>query len=260
MPHKRSKGELCDFIKKLERQALETTEERHPIYIEAGLKDARLVLDVGCGSGIVTRDIANHTNGRVVAIDDSLDMVETAKKVLDDMDVELLIGDAQNLPFKDSSFDIALCNLVLMWAPNPPLVIKEMSRVVKKNGKVVASLEPDFGGKLHWPENERVDPIFAGEAIRKRGGDPHIGRKLRMFFVRAGLKTEVGIGDKRIWSCEEDRASYLHSKDFYWNMLRKNGLSEEEIKKWEEEYLRSLDEGIQLNFFPQFYAIGIKKS
>ena len=37
------------------------------------------------------------------------------------------------------------------------------------------------------------------------------------------------------------------------------GLSEEEIDKWEYEYLKSLDDGIQLNFFPQFYAIGIKK-
>jgi SAM-dependent methyltransferase len=259
VPHKRSKEEIGDFIKKLEQQALETAEERHPIYVEAGLKDAALVLDVGCGSGIVTRDIVNHTNGRVVAIDDSLEMIKTAKEVLKGLNVELRIGDAERLPFKDNSFDIALCNLVLMWASNPQKVVKEMARVVKKGGKVVASLEPDFGGKLHWPENERVDPIFAGKAIKKRGGNPHIGRKLRMLFIKSGLETKVGIGNKRIWSCEEDKKSYYCSKDFYWNVLKKNGLSDEEIIEWEEEYLQSLDEGIQLDFFPQFYAIGIKK-
>jgi len=35
-------------------------------------------------------------------------------------------------------------------------------------------------------------------------------------------------------------------------------LSDEEIDQWEYEYLKSLDEGIELNFFPQFYAIGVK--
>ena len=40
--------------------------------------------------------------------------------------------------------------------------------------------------------------------------------------------------------------------------LYEAGLSEDEIDKWEYEYLKSLDEKTQLNFFPQFYAIGRK--
>ena len=259
MPHNRTKDELGHFIKKLEQQALETAEERHPIYIKAGLKDAGFVLDVGCGSGAVTKDLASHTNGIVIALDDSPDMVGTARKILEDSkNVQLCTGDAHNLPFADNSFDIAICNLVLMWSEDPQIVVNEMTRVVKPGGKVVASLEPDFGGKIHWPENDRVDPIFAGDAIKKRGGDPHIGRKLRMLFTKAGLEAEVGIGNQRIWSCEEDRASYIRSREFYWGVLRKAGMSDDEIMSWEAEYLKSLDSGIQLNFFPQFYAIGTK--
>jgi ubiquinone/menaquinone biosynthesis C-methylase UbiE len=259
MPHGRTQKELDTFIKKLEQQTLETAEERYPIYIKAGLKDATCILDVGCGPGGVTKDIANHTNGEVYAIDDSPDMIENARKVLQGHAVKLCVGDAQHLPFKDELFDISICNLVLMWAPNPQQVIKEMTRVVKKGGKVVASLEPDFGGKIHWPENKKIDKIFAGAAIKKRGGDPHIGRKLRNIFVKAGLKTHVGLGNQRIWSCQEDKASYLRSKKFYWSALQNNGLTKNEIKKWENEYLISLKENIQFNFFPQFYAIGQKK-
>ncbi len=260
MPHNRTRDELGHFIKKLEQQALETAEERHPIYIVAGLKDAGLILDVGCGSGEVTKDMAAHTNGIVIALDDSPDMVDTAREMLgDSKNVRLCTGDAHNLPFKDDYFDIAICNLVLMWSEDPQRVVNEMARVVKPGGKVVASLEPDFGGKIHWPENSMVDPIFAGEAIKRRGGDPHIGRKLRALFVGAGLDTEVGIGNQRIWSCDEDRASYVRSRDFYWNVLRRAGMNDNEIKEWESEYLKSLDMGIQLNFFPQFYAIGSKK-
>ena len=77
-----STGQLKDFIKKLELQALETAEERIPLYLEVDLKDANLILDVGCGSGMVTRDIAHLTKGKVVAIDGSKDMIFVAKKIL----------------------------------------------------------------------------------------------------------------------------------------------------------------------------------
>jgi len=257
--HKRSKEELNDFIKKLELQALETSEERIPLYLEVGLKDAEITLDVGCGSGFVTRDIAHLTKGIVIGIDGSTDMIKVAKNILEEhKNVKLCIGRAKQLPFNDNMFDIVTCNLLLMWVDDPQKVVNEMARVTKPGGTVLASLEPDYGGKLHWPENPRVDPIFAGVAIKRKSGDPHIGRKLRLLFVRAGLQTRVGIGNTRIWTCEEDKHYYLHARDFYVKALRDAGLSEEEIDKWEYEYLRSLDEGVQLNFFPQFYAIGRK--
>jgi len=257
--YKRSKEDLGDFVKKLELQALETAEERIPLYLKVGLKDAELVLDVGCGPGMVTKDIAHLTKGKVIAIDDSEDMIKIARNVLKTYkNVEFRVCNAENLPFDNNTFDIVTCNLLLMWADNPQKIVNEMARVTKPGGTVLASLEPDYGGKLHWPDNPRVDPIFAGKAIRARGGDPHIGRKLRFLFVRAGLKTKVGIGNNRIWDCDEDKAYYLHARDFYIKALKEDGLSQEEIDKWEYDYLKSLDEGIQLNFFPQFYAIGKK--
>jgi len=256
---KESKRNIKDFIKKLELQAIETAEERIPLYLEVGIKDAKIVLDVGCGSGVVTRDIAHLTKGKVIAIDDSKEMIKVAKNVLKMYNnIEFRVGNAEKLPFKDNMFDIVTCNLVLMWATDPQKVVSEMTRVTKPGGIVLATLEPDYGGKLHWPENQKVDPIFSGKAIKSKGGDPHIGRKLRALFVRAGLITKVGIGNNRIWSCEEDKSYYLHARDFYVKALKEAGLSQKEIDKWEYDYLKSLDEGVQLNFFPQFYAIGKK--
>jgi ubiquinone/menaquinone biosynthesis C-methylase UbiE len=257
--HKRSDDELTNFIKKLQLQALETAEERLPLYLKVGLKDATLVLDVGCGSGFVTRDIARLTKGMVIGIDGSTRLLKVAKQILKEYtNTALCRGDAQQLPFPTNTFDLVTCNLLLMWADNQQHVVHEMARVVKPKGKVLASLEPDYGGKIHWPEHQKVDPLFAGEAIRKKGGDPHIGRKLRALFVTAGLETTIGIGNSRIWSCEEDKHYYLHSRDFYIKVLKDAHFSEKEIDQWEYEYLKSLDEGTQLNFFPQFYAIGIK--
>ncbi len=247
------------FTKKLELQAVETAEERMPLYLRVGIKDASLILDVGCGTGIVTRDIVHLTTGTVFGIDESPDMIKTAQNVLQQYkNVHLQIGSAEILPFKDNMFYITTCNLVLMWAHHPLKVVKEMARVTKKGGKVLASLEPDYGGKLHYPEHPKVDVIFSGRTIQDKGGDPHIGRKLRSLFVKAGLKTEVGIGNNRIWGCDEDKAYYLHARDFYVKALQNAGLTQEEIDEWEYFYLKSLDENIQLNFFPQFYAIGTK--
>ena len=114
--HKRAKEDLSDFIKKLELQALETAEERIPLYLEVGLKDAGLTLDVGCGSGIVTRDIARLTKGRIIGIDGSDDLIKVATNVLrNHKNVELCVGSAEKLPFDDNTFDIVTCNLLLMW-------------------------------------------------------------------------------------------------------------------------------------------------
>ncbi|PNX45483.1 MAG: ubiquinone/menaquinone biosynthesis protein [Thermoplasmata archaeon M11B2D] len=253
-------SQVADIKKKLELQALETAEERLPLYLKVRLKDAALILDVGCGSGFVTRDIARLTKGMVVGIDGSDSLLAVAKKILrDDANASLCKADAEKLCFPDNAFDLITCNLLLMWVDDPQAVVNEMTRVVKPQGKVLASLEPDYGGKIHWPENKKVDPLFAGEAIRKKGGDPHIGRKLRTLFVTAGLETIIGIGNNRIWSCEEDKQYYLHSRDFYIKILKEAGLTEQEIDQWEYEFLKSLDDGVQLNFFPQFYAIGTKQ-
>ena len=252
-------AQFNEFLKKLELQAIETAEERIPLYLRCGIKDAREVLDVGCGSGIVTRELALLTRGNVTGIDNSSDMIKVAKELLKNVsNVHLQVGDGEKLPFDDGHFDVTTCNLLLMWSHHPQQIVNEMARVTKSDGIVLATLEPDYGGKLHYPENQKIDPIFAGKAIRDKGGDPHIGRKLRCLFVKAGLTTEVGIGNNRIWSCEEDKSYYLHARDFYVKALENAGLSQKEIDDWEFSYLKSLDEGIQLNFFPQFYAIGKK--
>jgi SAM-dependent methyltransferase len=247
------------LIKKLERQATESASERYPLYQKVNLKDAKLVLDVGCGTGAVLKEIASLTKAKIIGIDSSPEMIQIAKEALADFEnVELRVGDAHQLSFKSNTFDLTTCNLLLMWTKNPQAVVREMARVTRADGFVFASLEPDYGGEIRWPENKKVDPIFAGKAIKKRGGDPLIGRKLQMLFTRAGLRTEMGISNLQLWSCEQYKNRYLSFREGYKQALKDNGLSLKEINNWEKRYLRALDEGIAMEFFPQFYAIGKK--
>ncbi len=264
-PRRTSSHDFVRFVRKLHQQAVESREERWPLYMAADLQSCDRVLDVGCGSGAVTMDVVDASGGLVVGIDPSRSMVRQARSYLHspgaahEDDVRILRGDGHHLPFSDGAFDAAVCNLTLMWVEDPQRVVDEMARVVRPGGRVLASLEPDFGGKVAYPEDPMVDPVFKGSSIKKRGGDPHIGRKLRALFVRAGLETTVGLGNRRIWSVEEDRRSFTKARDHYRAILERNGIPGHAIELWEKRERAALDEGVAFNFFPQFYALGRKQ-
>lgn len=244
------------FIKKLMQQAKETEETRHPLYDRVGLKRCKRILDVGCGSGAITLDIAKNTNGKVFGIDISKKMIYKAKKVLEGYNIELRVGDVHDLPFKDESFDLVVCNLLLMWVKKPQQVVNEMARVSKK--WVLATLEPDYGGRITYPQNDEIDNAFS-YSIKEKGGNPYIGRQLRKLFVSAGLETEVGISNTRIWSCEEDKKSILATWNFYESRLEAYGLTKNKIKKYYDQLMKNINRGWYISFFPEFYAIGRKK-
>lgn len=254
--HGRAVHEVPAFQRRLDRQAQATRAIRLPLYERAGLRQASRILDVGCGSGGVTSDLAGLGAGQVVAVDVDPSMARRSRLALPD--VRVLQADGRRLPFPDASFDGAVCNLVLLWSPEPELVVAEMARVVRPGGAVLASLEPDYGGKVHFPENPLIDLVFQGEGVRRRGGDPHAGRKLRSHFVKAGLRTEVGIAGPDVLTAEQDLDLFRRNRSYYRRLLHDTGFSDGEVDAWEREYLESLSSGQQLSFLPMFYAIGRK--
>jgi SAM-dependent methyltransferase len=252
--HGRAVHELPAFQRRLDRQAEATRPHRLPLYARAGLAGAR-VLDIGCGSGGVTADLAGLAR-EVVAVDFDRSMARKARQAVEGAAV--LQADGRDLPFPDASFDAAVCNLVLLWSPKPDRVVAEMARVVRPGGTVLATMEPDYGGKVHFPENPLIDLVFQGEGVRRRGGDPHAGRKLRSHFVAAGLRTEVGIAAPEVLTPEQDLDVFRRNRSHYRRLLAEAGFTQPDVDAWEAEYLESLSSGQQLSFLPLFYAIGRK--
>src|SRR5688572_17666400 len=129
------------WIERLDRQALRTASVRHPLYFRVGLERARRVLDVGCGNGAVTRDLALLTEGEVVAVDRDPDMVAAATTTLHGLgNVRVERADALRLPYPDASFDLAVCHLLLMWVPDATKAVAEMARVVRPGGTILAAM------------------------------------------------------------------------------------------------------------------------
>jgi SAM-dependent methyltransferase len=243
----------------LVRQAERTRGLRHPLYERIGVAEAPRVLDVGCGDGSVTEDVAALRTGPLVAVDVNPLMVERARRRLARFEhVTVEQADAVRLPFEAGAFDLVVCHLTLMWVADAAKAVREMARVVRPGGLVVAVMEPDYGGKIHFPENPMVDHVFADEMIRRRGGDPHMGRKLRALFARAGLAVQVGLLNPQVPSCEEDLGRYEAERGMYRRMLLYSGVLQKAVEAWEAEYVASLKDGTQFNFLPMFYAVGRK--
>jgi SAM-dependent methyltransferase len=94
------------------------------------------VLDVACGTGVVARAARDVVGpgGRVVGVDLNPAMLEVARDARPDL--EWAQGDAEDLPFADAEFDVALCQSALFFFADPSRAVAEMSRVVVPGGVV----------------------------------------------------------------------------------------------------------------------------
>ena len=95
------------------------------------------VVDVGCGSGILTEELARRVGAENVAAADPSPLLETCRERVPEADVRP--GTAEELPWTDDTFDAALAQLVLHFLDDPVVGITEMRRVTRPGGVVAAS-------------------------------------------------------------------------------------------------------------------------
>ncbi len=103
-----------------------------------GLRVGEHVLDVGCGTGFLTAEMAFLVGetGLVHGVDYSNDMLQAAHKNCDSIkQIILNQADAESLPLVDNSFDAVTCTQVLLYVANADLAIEELYRVLKPGGE-----------------------------------------------------------------------------------------------------------------------------
>lgn len=110
----------------------------------ADLKSGEGVLDVACGTGLVTFPAAEAVgaHGRTVGTDLSAEMIKAITAIAAERGVggEFSRQDAEKLEFADGTFDAALCALGLMYVPDGQQAVREMLRVIKPGGRAVAAV------------------------------------------------------------------------------------------------------------------------
>ena len=93
------------------------------------------MLDLGCGTGYLIKEIKKQLDCKACGLDISEEMLKEAKKNISDCDYKL--GDSENIPWEDNSFDLVLCSASFHHYPHPEKVLDEIKRVLKTNGVLI---------------------------------------------------------------------------------------------------------------------------
>ncbi|MCB0327241.1 MAG: class I SAM-dependent methyltransferase [Bdellovibrionales bacterium] len=108
----------------------------------ANIKEGQKILDVGCGYGETCLELAEKvgSSGKVIGIDCTTSFLETAKIELAESrhkNVEYILGDAQDHPFQDESFDMAFSRFGIMFFENRVAALKNIHRSLKVGGQMM---------------------------------------------------------------------------------------------------------------------------
>lgn len=139
-----------------------------PLFADlASVSAGQRALDVGCGPGALTAELSRRLGAAAVsAVDPSPSFVEAARERNPGVDVRSAA--AEDLPFGDGDFDVALAQLVVQFMDDPVAGVREMRRVTRAGGTVAACVWDHSGdsGPLSpcWIAARELDPGAAGES------------------------------------------------------------------------------------------------
>ena len=149
------------------------------------------VLSVGCGPGVILREVcALDRSIRATGVDISDERVQEAKrKNRGNAQANFVRGDAQAMDFASNSFDFVYSRMLMEYLKDKETAVREMARVCRRGGTVLLQ---DLDGQLlwHYPEDPMVQATVEKvvRALGATGFDPFVGRKLFSLAYKAGLK------------------------------------------------------------------------
>ncbi|HEY6277044.1 MAG TPA: methyltransferase domain-containing protein [Streptosporangiaceae bacterium] len=152
----------------------------------AGVRPGQRALDVGCGPGALTAELASRLGAdAVTAVDPSRSFTAAVTERLPGVDVRRAA--AESLPFGDRAFDATLAQLVVHFMADPVAGLAEMSRVTRPGGVVAACVWDHAGGTgplaAFWHAVRELDPAAPDESGLAGAREGH----LAALFARAGM-------------------------------------------------------------------------
>ena len=171
----------------------------------AGVARGQRALDVGCGPGALIAELVRRLGAdAVVAVDPSEPFVAAAGAR--NPGVEVRQASAEQLPFADGAFDVALAQLVVHFMADPVGGLAEMRRVTRDGGVVAASVWDHAGARgplgLFWRAARELDPSAVDESDLAGARAGHLAE----LFAAAGLRdvSEAELSVARIHPTFED--------------------------------------------------------
>lgn len=178
-------------------------------YLAPLLRPGMSLLDIGCGPGTLTVDLARHVApGRVLGIDAVADVLGGARDHAADagVAVEFRAGDVYHLDIPDDTFDVVHAHQVLQHLTDPVAALREMRRVAKPGG-IIAVRDADYGAFTWYPASSGLDDwlhLYRDLTIANRA-ECNAGRHLVSWFERAGFTDVTPGASAWCFATPEDR-------------------------------------------------------
>ncbi|MDI5967226.1 methyltransferase domain-containing protein [Streptomyces sp. SL13] len=209
------------------------TAENSAGHLLGHLRPGQRLLDVGCGPGTITADLAERVGptGSVVAGDTSEEVLRAAERVCAERgltNVAFRVLDTHALDLPDDSFDVVHAHQVLQHVHDPVLALREMRRVCVPGG-VVAVRDADYRGFTWYPQLPELDAWLDLYQVcaRANGGEPDAGRRL-LSWARAAGFTEVTPGAST-W-CHADEADRAYWGGMWADRVLESALAEQAVR------------------------------
>jgi len=253
MPYQKSIMCLADWHQRYLQQSRWTESIRRQLFNKVKFTQGHRILEVGSGTGAILDSVTSENPYPTFGIDINLESIRFSSKK--NLGLRLAQADGHHLPFQDGAFAIAYCHYLLMWVKHPLAVLKEMRRLIRPGGSIIALAESDYTARIDYPPPLEQLGELQNQALENQGVDIELGRKLGTLFYQAGLsEVEVGILGAR-WRAESlediDKTEWATLHSDLWDMLSKAKL--ENFKKID---LQARDNAERVLFIPTFYAMG----
>jgi 2-polyprenyl-3-methyl-5-hydroxy-6-metoxy-1,4-benzoquinol methylase len=185
------------------------TAENSAAYLLPSLRPGLDLLDVGCGPGTITVDLAGRVApGRVLALDVSADPLDEARATAAGAGVAVTfeVGDVYGLAVPDDSFDVVHAHQVLQHLTDPVAALREMARVCRPGG-VVAVRDVDYAATTWFPLDPRLDDWLSlyQRVARRNEAEPDAGRRLLAWAHAAGLRDVVATTSSWCFATPDER-------------------------------------------------------
>jgi SAM-dependent methyltransferase len=184
------------------------TAENSAAHLLPHLRPGMALLDVGCGPGTITVDLAARVApGPTVGIDEAAAAIEAASALGAGPTVRFALGDVMALDGSDGSFDVVHAHQVLQHLADPVGALREMARVCRPGG-LVAARDSDYAAMTWYPLDPDLDDWLAlyRAVARANGGEPDAGRRLVHWAAAAGLTDGTATASAWCFATPEDRA------------------------------------------------------
>ncbi|MFJ4718668.1 methyltransferase domain-containing protein [Streptomyces luteogriseus] len=180
-------------------------------YLLPSLKPHMKILDIGCGPGTITADLAALVpDGHVTGVDRAPEILEQARATAAGRglaNVGFAVADAHALDYPDDTFCVVHAHQVLQHVGDPVRALREMRRVVKPGG-LIAVRDADYEAMTWYPASEGLDAWLDlyRRVARANGGEPDAGRRLKAWALRAGLTDITATSGTWTFATPQERA------------------------------------------------------